>query len=616
MTWFEKSIFKIILYWLSIFFIGRLFFIAFNYSDLESETLFSIIQTFYYGIRMDLSAIAYINTIPVLFLFILYLTKRTDWVKAVNWYLILTTFVYFIIITSELSIYTEWHTKLNVKAISYLKNINEVWSTASATQVLISFIFVPLFTIAFLKIVHAVFVKAKNDLEPKFIRSSGVMILTIGIFFIFARGGVSGTSLSISSAFFSPSSRTLNYSAVNSYWHLIYNVYKHNKYSDKDKFKYMSAQKAEALIASVKPDLKGEQEYIFKTKRPNVIVVLLESWSADLVDSLHVKHKLTPKWNDVLRNEGLYFDRCYSSGVHSEEGIISVFSGFPGLSSSYIMSSTEKVSQLPSIFQEFKKENYTSAFYFGGDLSYANISSYFYSNPFQTIVDEKTFPTKYPKGSLNYHDEFLYTEMLNATSELKEPFFLGGFTGSTHSPYDIPTNTQKEYGRMSNYLNSANYADSCLWSFYNEAKKEAWYDNTIFIFVADHSHATPVQAKFGTKETFRIPFLIAGGALKEDYKGEVFDKVVSQNCIPALVLGQMDIASDAFVYSSNPFMSDYFPYANYAEKQCVGSVSQNSASVLYFDDNKVLNENVVNRDSLILPAKALLQKAYLDYLSK
>jgi len=376
----------------------------------------------------------------------------------------------------------------------------------------------------------------------------------------------------------------------------------------------MDSEKADKLILEVKPHLKGKQEYILKTDRPNIIIVLLESWTADLVDTLSEKYNLMPNWNKKLRKEALYFNNCYASGVHSEEGIITIYTGFPGLSSSYIMSSTEKVMQLPSIIKELDKEQYTSAFYFGGDLSYANISSFFYNNPFHTIVDEKTFPSKYPKGSLNYHDEFLFKEMLIASDQLPEPFFLGGFTGSTHSPYDIPTGNTQDYGLMNDYMNSAHYADSCLWQFYEESKTKDWFGNSIFIFVADHSHASPIKRKFGTKETFRIPLLIAGGALKSDYRGKIFDKVVSQNSIPALLMGQMNLSAEKFEFSANPFMSDYFPYANYAEKLCVGSVEQDSYSVLYFEDNKVYKEGNAS-DSLIFSAKAILQKAYRQYLA-
>lgn len=614
MTWFEKSILKVIFYWLVIFFIGRVFFIAFNYSDLSSESFGAILQTFYYGIRLDLSAIAYINVIPLLFFFLIFLFKKTNWIIVYRYYLLITTFVYFIIITSELSIYNEWHTKLNVKAVSYLQNVNEVWKTASSTQVLISFIFVPLFTVMAFLLIKKLFPKDNLEKNSKPLRSSVLFFLIFAMFFVWARGGTSGTALSISSAFFSSTNRTLNYSAVNSYWHFLYNVYKHQKYSDEEKFIFMSAEEADSLILKVKPELKGEQEYILKTKRPNIVIVLLESWTADLVDTLSQKYDLMPNWNRKLRKEGLYFDNCFSTGVHSEEGIIAVYTGFPGLSSSYIMSSTEKVMQLPSIIKELDKEKYTSAFYFGGDLSYANISSFFYNNPFQTIVDEKTFPKKYPKGSLNYHDEFLFKEMLSASSQLPEPFFLGGFTGSTHSPYDIPTEKNIDYGSsMDGYMNSAHYADSCLWQFYEQSKDKVWFDNTIFIFVADHSHASPIKHKFGTKETFRIPLLIAGGALKELYKGNVFGKVLSQNSIPALLLGQMDLQSTDFKYSSNPFMSDYFPYANYAEKLCVGAVQEDSYSVLYFEDNRIYSEGNTS-DSLVLSAKAILQKAYRQYL--
>jgi len=612
MTWFEKSIFRYILLFLIVFFFGRLIFVVYNFDDLNNESLWQIFLAFINGIRMDLSAMSYISPVALFLLFFSYQFRTKKPLVILNVFLVIVFLAYFSIVIAELPIYDEWQTKLNSKAISYLNNINEVWNTASWGQIIATFTFVP-FLVFMSLLLSKKLLKYKEDRKRKsFIRNGSILFLAIGFGFLGARGGFYQIPLSVSAVFYS-SNRTLNFASVNSAWNLGYGYYKEEKYDSQEKYKFFSKENVELILKDYKCESNSSLS-ILKTKNPNIILVIFESWSADLVDSLDATYGIMSNWREI-RKSALNFDKCYATGRHSEEGLLAVFSGYPSLASSYMMGFTDKNAQLPSITKKLDTRDYQQSFFFGGDLGYANIKSFFYQNPFYKINDILDFPTSYKKAKLGYQDQALYSEMFKETGKSKQPFFIGGFTTSTHAPYDVPLDEFKEYTRRENkYMNSAFYADSCLGSFYNKCAQEDWFGNTLFIFVSDHSHPTPIYREYCTAEDHRIVFMLAGGALKDEYKGMTCSKIVSQIDIPSTVLSQLGYNTDDFIYSRNVLDSLYKPLAYFSDKTCQGVVNPDGFVQYSLMDEKIMINNANEKaDSLISISKALLQKSYTQF---
>ena len=612
MTWFEKSIFRYILLFLIVFFLGRLIFVVYNFDDFNNESFWQISLSFINGIRMDLSAMSYISPLALILLFLSYQFKNKITLIILQIFLGLVFLSYFSIVIAELPIYDEWQTKLNSKAVSYLNNINEVWNTASWGQIIATFTLVPLLTI-FSIMLSRKLLKYKEDTSRKpFIRNISILLLAIGFGFLGARGGFYQIPLSASAVFYS-SNRTLNFATVNSAWNLGYGYYKEKRYDDKEKYKFFSEDKIQLILKDYQPKSDSSLS-ILKTKNPNIILVIFESWSADLVDSLDATYGIMSNWREI-RKSALNFDKCYATGRHSEEGMLAVFSGFPSLASSYMMGFTDKNAQLPSITKKLDSRNYQQSFFFGGDLGYANIKSFFYQNPFYKIMDILDFPTSYKKAKLGYQDEALYSEMFKETKKSKQPFFIGGFTTSTHAPYDVPLDEFKEYtNRENKYVNSAYYADSCLGNFYNNCKQEDWFENSLFIFISDHSHPTPIVRNYCSAEDHRIVFMLAGGALKDEYRGATFSKIVSQIDIPKTILSQLEYKTNEFIYSRNVLDSQYKPLAYFSDKTCQGVVNPDGFVKYSLIDDKIMINNAAGKaDSLISISKALLQKSYTQF---
>ena len=612
MTWFEKSILKYILLFLIVFFIGRLVFLIYNFDDVVNESWGHILLTFIKGLRMDISTLSYLSPFVLLMLFLAYLFRSKYFVFVLQLVLSSVFILYFSIVIGELPIYDEWLTKLNSKAVSYLSNINEVWNTASWGQIIAVFTIVPLFSFLSILLMRFFFKFSVEENKKYLGRSVTVFIFALLVGFLGARGGFYQIPLSVSGVFYS-SNRTLNFATVNSIWGLGYGYYKEKKYDDKNKYKFYKKDKLDIILKDYQQESDSVVS-ILKTKDPNIILVIFESWSADLVDTLDATYGIMRNWR-TIRKSALNFDHCYATGRHSEEGMLAVFAGFPSLASSYLMGFTDKNAKLPTITKKLKARNYQQSFFFGGDLGYANIKSFFYQNPFYKIHDIQDFSTNFKKGKLGYHDNALYAEMFSETKVSKQPFFIGGFTTSTHTPYDVPLEAFKEYTKRENdYMNSAYFADSCLGDFYQKCEKEEWFDNTLFIFVSDHSHPTPIQRKYCSDKDHRIVFMLAGGALKEEYRGVNVSKIVSQIDIPKTVLSQLGYSTDDFIYSRNILDQSYKPIAYFSDKTCQGVVSPVGFARYSLDDDKIIVNNAGEKvDSIKQISKALLQKSYTQF---
>jgi phosphoglycerol transferase MdoB-like AlkP superfamily enzyme len=169
------------------------------------------------------------------------------------------------------------------------------------------------------------------------------------------------------------------------------------------------------------------------------------------------------------------------------------------------------------------------------------------------------------------------------------------------------------------YLNSVVYDDRQLGKFFEEAKKEKWYDSTIFILVADHSHGTPKNYTYESPEFNHIPLLIYGGALKEEFRGVKNDRLGSQTDIASTLLHQLGYNTGTYRWSKN-LMNPYTQqFAFYTFDVGFGFVDTTGVVI----SNKrftTQNRNTAATDDakkvLYKKGAAMLQVLMNDFLSK
>ena len=193
------------------------------------------------------------------------------------------------------------------------------------------------------------------------------------------------------------------------------------------------------------------------------------------------------------------------------------------------------------------------------------------------------------------------------------------FTASSHSPYDVPQRTEPLTWDVSElpYLNSAKYTDFCLGQYFEQAKKEGWYDHTLFILVADHSHRTYRQWNYYDAGYQHIPMIWTGGALKEEFRGKTVDQLCSYLDLPLTLARQLQITDTNFGWSKD-ILNPYSPqFAVYQANCGIGWITSNGAFGFDANANRFYQDTFTDddlRQKNIQNAKAFLQVLYQKYL--
>lgn len=297
---------------------------------------------------------------------------------------------------------------------------------------------------------------------------------------------------------------------------------------------------------------------VLNTTKPNIVILILESWSADLIESLGGTPGITPEFHQ-LEKDGLLFENIYADGERSEQAMASILSGFPAHPISSITVQPDKFVKIKTLTHILKDQGYSSSFYFGGQLIYGNIKAYIHYNGFDKITEIENFSREIPKGKLGVHDEYVLDRQNQELSEFRQPFFSTLFTLSSHSPYDQPLQNGLKWDLgEKNYINSLFYTDKCLGNYFQKVKKEPWYQNTVFILIADHSHPTHTNKPSFTPDYFKIPMLWVGGALKNEFRGKKLKKTGNQSGIIGTLLPQLGLKNTDFRWSKN-LLNPYTP---------------------------------------------------------
>lgn len=562
---FYFSLLRIYFFWLVLFALERLVFIIVDFVMIKNSGagLIEVLQAFFYAIPLDISMASYFATFSWLILSVqnFYNHPIMDRIhKVFQSFLIV---INGLIVVGNIGIYPEWKMKLNYKALEYLSRPSEVLesnqTSKSILEVLLMILLISFSLWLFRRFYFRNTQHAKSNIFVKL-----VFIIIVPVFvFLGMRGGMKEIPISQSQSYYSQKD-VMNDLAVNTTWNLIYSILNTVDISDRNVFEIFPNKEAEQLVYDMHTVAKDTTISILNTPKPNVIFIIMESWSGDLVHALGGRAGLTPQFDSLIQ-EGYFFNHMYSSGNRSQQGLASILGGFPALPITTLTTSPEKMRQTPTITRLFNAEGYHSAFYYGGQLRYGNIKAYLLHNQFQTIIEGKDLSRKIPRGKLGVHDGEMFDYVLGKVNKLEQPFFVNYFTISSHSPYDQPMKPVINMGDSEDkFHNSVYYTDSVLGDFMNNAKKQSWYKNTLIVIVADHSHQTYTHRSIYERGYRHIPMLIMGGALKNEYEGQLYENICSQTDITSTVLKQLNMDASAFPWSKN-LMNPYTPEFAYFE---------------------------------------------------
>ena len=571
-----KSYFKLFFFWVLFFDIQRLLFSLHNFDKVSQLDFIDFIGVFWYSIRLDLAMAAFLN-LPLLVVVLLHYIVQKKWSNSIIWIIIsleiaLVAFVH----AGEINAYPEWNHKLTSRVFTHLLHPDEVVRTANASMTWWYIIY------SILEIGIGIFLVLKigktstlppTSLKKRLLLTPIIMTFTSGTFVLIARGGFQQIPINIDAAYFSKN-YVANDLSVNSFYFFGKSALLYNRSNKGSSYPKVELKRAQKLMKDLFNYPVKHDTYILNQDKPNLVFIILESWSANAIYKLTHGDRTTPFF-DQLTEKGLLFSSIYASAGTSEIGHASIFSGYPSLPEVAITMQPDRHRKLPSISNDLHKKGYFTGYLFSGDLNYGNIGGYLNEHGFDDIADENDFPRGLEKGKLNYYDEDLYSLFLKRIRASKQPFLHCAFTGSTHSPYDYPKSHKQHNwpGAEADFMQSMEYADACLKKFFDQAKKESWYKNTLFVLIADHGHATNAMQDPNNMAYFHIPLLLVGEPLKETYRGKQIQKLGSQADLAKTLAYQLNLNYSHYTWSKDLLNPSSPSFALHSINRCYGWIT-------------------------------------------
>ena len=504
-------------------------------------------QIFTLGLRIDVILMSYLSFIPAAILTFFPASWRGKATKLLSFYCGILLFLLAVMELMTPEFIDQYDTRPNKLFLEYLIYPKEV-----ATMLIKARPFTVIFTMAAMGLL----IWGLSKLAPKLFKveasSWKVRFLLFpiigGLLFCGARGSLSSRRpINGSNSVFS-TDQLANVMGVNSFYTVAFAAYSLKNETDPSKLygrmdeeealsrvkKYMVANDSD-FITDESPLLHTQQGREGSTMPYNVVIFLQESLGAEYVGCLGGM-PLTPNL-DKLSQEGVLFTNLYCTGTRSVRGIEAVTTGF-------LPSPSESVVKLPNAQDNFftlagflKKRGYDTSFVYGGMANFDNMGSFFSGNGFDNILDETTFTNDgvdYKlKGTWGYSDEDLVVKANNYfKTKGDEPFFSLMFSSSNHEPFEFPEGSIELYEEpQATVHNAMKYADYAIGKFFELAKQEAYFKNTIFLIVADHNTRT-YGSNLVPIDKFHIPALIIAPELESGS----YTKLCSQIDLPSTVL--------------------------------------------------------------------------------
>lgn len=601
-------LFRLLLFWFSFYLIARTSLLLVMKTMPGIGNLDGFETSFFYGLRTDLSAISYLMALPTLLFIIVSLTTGKIWIKLLNAVNLFLIFTCILLILANLGLYKGWGTLLNARAVSFMKDPQGIIASLSNGQImgifgLVIILFFLSGIIYFRFTAAEISRKSKQDAVAGFI---ALAILPVGM-----RGGFQEIPINESAAYFSHK-MPLNHLAANPAWNLFNSLNKsglHNK-NPYQYFDEVSAQRLASDFICHEPDTT----ILLKNHRPNIVLIVLESWSADIIGTLSNDSATTPYFNSLC-NTGYLFRKIYASGRRTDQMLPSILSGYPSIPHHSITRFNEKISKLPMLPAQLKQAGYTSYFVYGGELGFANMHSFLLQAGFQSIIGKSEFSNDIMNSKWGAHDQYIFEKANEQMHEASQPFFQMILTLSTHEPFEVPDMpAEKHHSEAQKFRNAARYTDRCLSSYFSKVSTQPWFNNTLFILVSDHGHHLPGGRNYYDPSGYRIPLLLTGPALQKDFIGKKNDGIGGQHEIPNTILRQLQIDDSKFPFGATLIRScgNSSAYLNYDDG--FGIVSGNKQFVYLFGEDQYVNPysspHISSDSAFTNTGKAFLQNLF------
>lgn len=499
------------------------------------------------GLKLDQTVAGYITALPLLVvLAALWIPGR--WSRSVlKGYLLVIAAVAATAFAANLALYEYWAFPLDSSVLQYLASPKEALASVTAGQLLLQLLVAAAvfggMAWCYLRVLR-LYDPARRSTHRA--GSTLVLLLAAGVLFLPIRGGVSVATANVSKVYFS-GRMFLNHAAVNPLFSFLSTL------SDGDdalyEYEFVPEPERAAIFEPLRGDLPAgiETDTLLCTRRPNIVLFLVESFGRSTVDERVGGEPVAPEFQR-LKGEGVYFDNLFANSFRTDRGTVAVLSGFPAQTKMSVMKLPVKSQRLPSIARSLRREGYATSFYYGGDLNFTNTASYLYGTGFDRLTWQKDLHFDAPTSKWGYADDVVidaFTDHVLAEAASQRPFFAAMLTLSSHEPFDVP------FAKFDDpMLNAMAFTDACLGRFVERVRQTPVWDDLLVILIADHAYPYPYGIANSDALRHRIPMLWLGGAVRRPTVVETYG---SQSDLAATLLAQLGIAHGDFLFSRDLF---------------------------------------------------------------
>ncbi|MBS3915257.1 MAG: sulfatase-like hydrolase/transferase [Bacteroidetes bacterium] len=577
-----------------------LFFYVNNHEWVEAPPA----QALLIGVRFDLSVICYWLAPVLLLQFFLHSAKKSmpKWTRILQrTYLLLGFLGISFISVADIAYYKFYYTHLNLSVFNWSENPVEmlgiiigdslfIWCLAGILGIFLLFFFLHRFMYRF------------AELEKSTSGKIWMYAILSCFFFIGMRGGLRAKPLNIKDSWYSEH-YFFNQLALSP----IYNFYEQTVLENILE-KPLDEQEAEAFLQERKKNT-NLHSFVFgipKLKpRCNVVFILMEGFAS---------HKLQrTSFLDSLTREGIYFDSFYSTGEHTYNGVYSSLYGEGAIMGKHMLRWMEgaEVKGLPFVM---KQNGYRTIFQIPHARTFDNMSKFLYRHYFDSVTDVSSMVPAFRSNSIWGTSDHLYLKFaiktMDSLMKKQIPVFQTCLTVSDHSPYFFPADFPYNKS-LSKTQNGELYADWSLKKYFESASKKEWFNNTLFVLVADHGQHSGKQDYALPLSLHHIPFLIYAPGL--GIHAQIIHKTGNQSDIYPTLCHLLGIEIPEDVFGFNLF-TESRPYVILSSDAYYGILNQENYSRVdsygnYFEDKKSNGTKTDYKKTLMLHARYMQHRA-------
>lgn len=575
--------FRLVIFYLFGLLFWRLLFIYFN--DVSE-----IVPVIGAAFRLDFSMICGAFLLGYIPFILFHIFGKVFWVKVTRIiHCVVWAFVS-IVEFSSILLYKEWGSTLDNRAISYISHPQEAWASVRD--------FIPLEVIFFGLLILVAGMKRLWDLfeswtptRSHYFQSVTWLVLVGPLAFLGLRGGWQKLPIVPSDAFYSGDMKN-NFAATNKVWYFLYSIKKSGNITTSSKGDDIKKFQENYIKTACKTDSLGTP-----WKDKNIVLIIVEGWSADMVGYLYSKETITPFF-DSLAQSSVQFTNAFSTGFRTDQGLMSILSGLPSIQSINMPDKLDKVLSFPSLAKAMKVSGRKTAFIYGGDLNFSNLYNYLTRIQFDSIIRDKDFDRQLRSTDWGVPDHLTVDKAIEIIDHQKDNFFSTLLLLSSHAPFEIPIPNKFTgiEGQANQYKSSVMYSDMALRQFFKQASKRAWYNNTIFIITSDHGSTHSGWAKMEDHNRFRIPMIIFDPS-SSSISGQKITTPCNHFDLPLTICNMAGADGHAFKYSRDMFCGDMNQYAYWNVDVAAGMYGLQESIVSSIDKT---NSNDSNQAALFL----------------